>query len=72
MPVVAGSTSGNKYTTYLFGEGAVGHGEGGAPSLEDIEAVETDRDALAGDDTPMRCLGIATAARAGNWTLTAR
>lgn len=50
MPVAAGSTSGSKYTTYLFGDGAVGHGEGRAPSLEDSEAIETDRDALAGDD----------------------
>ena len=50
MPVAAGGTSGSKYTTYLFGDGAVGHGEGRAPSLEDNEAIETDRDALAGDD----------------------
>lgn len=50
MPVVAGTTDGFKYTSYLFGAGAIGHGEGGAPSLEDNEAVETDRDALAGDD----------------------
>lgn len=45
-----GGTSGTKYSTYLFGAGAVAMGEGGAPSLPDDEAVETDRDTLAGDD----------------------
>lgn len=44
-PKVAGSTSGYKYTTYLFGEGAIGRGEGNAPV-----PVETDRDSLAGED----------------------
>jgi hypothetical protein len=33
------------YTTYIFGAGAFGWGEGGAPV-----PVETARDALAGDD----------------------
>lgn len=33
------------YTTYLFGSGAVGYGEGSAPV-----PTETDRDSLAGDD----------------------
>lgn len=33
------------YTTYLFGQGAVGRGEGAAPV-----PTETDRDSLAGDD----------------------
>lgn len=33
------------YTTYLFGEGAIGRGEGAAPV-----PTETDRDSLAGDD----------------------
>lgn len=33
------------YTTYLFGEGAVGYGEGSAPV-----PTETDRDSLAGED----------------------
>ncbi|MEQ5857234.1 coat protein [Halomonas sp. EF61] len=40
---VAGGTSGFKYTTYLFGEGAIGYGEG-APKVP----TETDRDSLAG------------------------
>jgi len=50
MPADAAPTNGFKYTTYLFGMGSIGFGEGGAPSLEDDEAVETDRDSLAGDD----------------------
>jgi len=37
--------SGGVYTTYIFGTGAFGWGEGGAPV-----PVETARDALAGDD----------------------
>ena len=37
--------SGGVYTTYIFGAGAFGWGEGGAPV-----PVETARDALAGDD----------------------
>lgn len=45
MPVVAGSTSGFKYTSYIFARGAVGRGEGMAPV-----PVETDRDSLAGND----------------------
>jgi hypothetical protein len=50
LPTEAGTTSGTKYTTYLFGAGAIGFGEGGEPSLSVEEAVETDRDSLAGDD----------------------
>jgi len=44
-PVVDAPTSGKKYTTYLFGAGAIGLGEGAAPV-----PTETDRDSLAGDD----------------------
>ena len=33
------------YTTYIFGQGAIGYGEGGAPV-----PAETTRDALSGDD----------------------
>lgn len=44
-PRVAGTTSGFKYTTYLFGQGAIAIGEGQAPV-----PTETDRDSLAGDD----------------------
>lgn len=47
MPKVAGSTNGYKYTTYMFAKGAVALGNGGPAS---DEAVETDRDKLAGDD----------------------
>ena len=45
LPKVAGSTSGFKYTTYLFGQGAFGLGQGSAPV-----PTETDRDSLAGED----------------------
>ena len=38
-------TSAGEYTTFLFGEGAIGLGNGGAPV-----PTETDRDSLAGDD----------------------
>jgi hypothetical protein len=46
MPVEDGSTSGKKYTTYIFGEGSVGYGE---EELDPEEAFETDRDILASD-----------------------
>lgn len=45
VPVEAGGTSGQKYTAYLFGQGAIGYGEGN-PEVP----TETDRDSLAGDD----------------------
>lgn len=44
-PRVAGTTSGFKYTSYLFGQGAIGMGDGAAPV-----PTETDRDSLAGQD----------------------
>jgi len=44
-PKRAGTTSGFVYTTYLFGEGAIGLGQGAAPVPS-----ETDRDSLAGGD----------------------
>ena len=45
LPKVAGTTSGYKYTTVLFGDGAFGFGQGGAPVPS-----ETDRDTLQGTD----------------------
>ena len=45
LPKVAGTTSGYKYTSYLFGSGAFGLGQGNAPV-----PTETDRDSLAGED----------------------
>lgn len=45
VPVIAGATSGFKYVTYLFGNGAIGYAEG-SPK----EPTETDRDKLAGED----------------------
>lgn len=44
-PVSPGDTSGFKYTSYLFGAGAIARGDGVHPY-----PVETDRDSLAGDD----------------------
>lgn len=44
-PVRAGTTDGLVYTSYLFGEGAIAYGQGGAPVPS-----ETDRDSLAGED----------------------
>ena len=43
-PVTVGGTS-TTYTTYLFGQGAIGRGNGAAPV-----PVETDRNSLAGYD----------------------
>ena len=45
VPVANGTTSGKKYTTYLFGSGAIGYAEG-SPEVP----TETDRDSLAGND----------------------
>lgn len=44
-PAVPGSTSGFKYTSYLFGAGAIGYAEG-----QPENPTETGRDILAGDD----------------------
>lgn len=45
-PVVDNATSGHKdYTTYIFGAGAIGYGNGNPPV-----PTEMDRDSLAGDD----------------------
>ncbi len=44
-PKTAGTTDGYKYTSYLFGQGAFGLGQGMAPV-----PTETDRDTLAGND----------------------
>lgn len=44
MPVVAGGTSGFKYTSIMFGDGAIGYGEG-MPNVP----VEVEREATQGD-----------------------
>ena len=46
LPKVAGTTSGYKYTTYLFGSGAFAYGQGSTA----IPTSETDRDTLQGTD----------------------
>lgn len=43
--VTVGAGTGQAYTAYLFGAGAIGYGEGGAPV-----PTETDRDSLLGED----------------------
>jgi Major capsid protein 13-like len=45
LPVLDGTTSGKKYTTYLFGAGAVGYVPGSAKT-----PTETDRNSLKGED----------------------
>lgn len=45
LPKVAGATNGFVYSSYLFGAGVIGYGEG-MPKV----AVETDRDSLLGED----------------------
>lgn len=45
VPVVDGSTSGKKYTSYVFGSGAIGYGEGNVKN-----PAETDRDSLQDQD----------------------
>lgn len=46
LPVEDGTTTGKKYTSYIFGRGSVGFGE---QNLDPDEAFETDRDILASD-----------------------
>jgi len=45
-PTVDGTTDGTKYTSYLFGRGAIARGD---KTLDAGEAVETDRDGLASE-----------------------
>lgn len=52
MPVAAGSTSGFKYTTVLYGEGAFGYGEGSAQV-----PVELKREALQGNGGGIEYIG---------------
>lgn len=51
------------YTTYLFGEGAIGLGNGAAP-----EPTETDRDSLAGDDILINRQHFVLHPRGVKWT----
>lgn len=45
VPVESATTSGSKYTSYMFGSGAIGYGEGTVKN-----PVEDDRDSLADQD----------------------
>ena len=51
LPVVAGTTSGFKYTSVIFGEGAFGYGDG-AP----LNPVEIDREAAQGNGAGIETL----------------
>lgn len=65
MPV-ANVTNGKKYTTYLFGQGAIARGEGSAET-----PVETDRDSLAGEDFLINRRHFILHPRGVKWTETA-
>lgn len=65
LPVVAGTTSGFKYTTVLFGAGAFGYGEGGAPV-----PTEVDRNSLAGYDVLINRKHFVLHPRGVKWTET--
>lgn len=54
------------YTTYLFGQGAIGYGEGSAPV-----PTETDRDSLAGEDILINRRHFILHPRGIKWTETA-
>jgi len=64
-PVVAGGTSGYKYTSYLFGRGAIGRGTGAHP-----EPVETARDGLAGESYLINRRAFLLHPRGIKWTET--
>lgn len=51
------------YTTYIFGQGAIGYGEGGAPV-----PTETTRDALSGDDILVNRRHFLLHPRGARWT----
>ena len=55
--------SGNDFTTYLFGPGAIGKGEGAAPV-----PTETDRDSLAGEDILINRRHFVLHPRGVKWT----
>jgi len=54
---------GDDYTTFFFGAGAIGYGEGGAPV-----PTETDRDSLAGDDILINRRHFVLHPRGVKWT----
>ena len=62
-PVEAASTSGNKYTSYLFARNAIGYGEGSVKN-----PVETDRDSLADQDILINRRNFLMHPRGIKWT----
>lgn len=63
MPKIAGTTSGFKYLTVLFGQGAIGFAEG-TPEV----ATETARDGLAGEDILINRKHFVLHPRGVKWT----
>jgi hypothetical protein len=63
LPKVAGATSGFKYTTYLFGNGAFAYGQGSGA----IPTTETDRDTLQGTDILINRTNFILHARGIKW-----
>lgn len=63
VPVEAGSTSGQKYTSYMFGRGAVGYGEGNVKN-----PIEDARDALADQDVLINRRNYIMHPRGIKWT----
>nr|BDD44476.1 hypothetical protein 5 [Bacilli bacterium]BDD44720.1 hypothetical protein 2 [bacterium] len=63
LPVVDGTTSGKKYTSYLFGAGAVGY-EAGTPKTP----TETDRNSLKGEDILINRQKFIMHTRGFKWT----
>jgi hypothetical protein len=59
-------TNGDVYTTYLFGNAAIGYNEGNTPT-----PTETDRDSLAGDDILIRRKHLIMHPRGVRWIGTA-
>lgn len=59
MPVIAGTTSGQRYVSVLFGAGSIGYGEALAP-----KPVETDSSPLAGNGS-----GIETLVERKQWII---
>lgn len=65
LPVAAGATSGYKYTSYLFGRGAIGYGEGPVKN-----PAETDRDSLMDQDILINRRNFLLHPRGIKWTET--
>ncbi|MCF8002135.1 MAG: coat protein [Halanaerobiales bacterium] len=63
VPVEAATTSGTKYTSFIFGSGAIGYGEGPVKN-----PVEEDRDSLANQDILINRRNFILHPRGIKWT----